>query len=183
MYVKTEWIDHIIDPTNGEVIQEGTRFTAQRANNIEDGIYNLYGSQSAQDKEIQRLKVELMLRDRSSSGKVFYDPLDGINPSKLTLDTAKTDITQAVSVGTTTLPVESTNGFKVNTEVTVYDDTNMEEVKITAIGTNSITVTALTKAYKKGAKVARTNVVIDTANKQMKFDAWGTFTISVSEVN
>jgi hypothetical protein len=181
-YVKTEWVDHIIDPTNGEVIQEGTRFTASRANNIENGIYNLHDSQSDQDKKIQRLEVELLLRDRSSSGKVFYDPLDGEEPSKLTLDTTKADITQAVSAGATVLPVDSVTGFKVDTEVTIYDDVNQEEVMITAVGTDSVTVSAIANGYKKGAKVARSNVVIDSNLKAMKFNTWGTFTVSVSEV-
>jgi hypothetical protein len=38
MYDKTEWIDHVVDPESGEVIVEGTRFTSQKMNKIEQGI-------------------------------------------------------------------------------------------------------------------------------------------------
>lgn len=38
MYEKTLWIDHIVDPENQEVIQEGTRVNANRMNKIEQGI-------------------------------------------------------------------------------------------------------------------------------------------------
>lgn len=38
-YTKQEWLDHIEDLETGELIQEGTLFTAQRMNYIEEGIY------------------------------------------------------------------------------------------------------------------------------------------------
>lgn len=38
-YQKTTWIDQIIDPLNGEIIQQGTRFTAEKMNKIEQGIF------------------------------------------------------------------------------------------------------------------------------------------------
>ncbi|ELK39026.1 hypothetical protein D478_26379 [Brevibacillus agri BAB-2500] len=37
-YQKNTWVDHIVDPGTGEVVQQGTKFTATRANNIEAGI-------------------------------------------------------------------------------------------------------------------------------------------------
>ncbi|MGC5327116.1 hypothetical protein [Brevibacillus sp. SYSU BS000544] len=37
-YVKTNWIDHIIDPTTGNIVQQGTKFTSTRANKFEQGI-------------------------------------------------------------------------------------------------------------------------------------------------
>ena len=37
-YEKTEWIDHVVDPETQEIIQQGTRVTAQRMNKIEEGI-------------------------------------------------------------------------------------------------------------------------------------------------
>lgn len=42
MYVKTDWKDHIVNPESGEVIQQGTRFTANRANNMEEGIHKAH---------------------------------------------------------------------------------------------------------------------------------------------
>ncbi|EPR07752.1 glycine-rich domain-containing protein [Ruminiclostridium papyrosolvens] len=38
VYQKTTWIDHIVDPESGQVLQQGTRFTAEKMNNIEQGI-------------------------------------------------------------------------------------------------------------------------------------------------
>ncbi|GAA4704060.1 hypothetical protein [Brevibacillus fulvus] len=37
-YQKNTWVDHIVDPGTGEIVQQGTKFTATRANNIETGI-------------------------------------------------------------------------------------------------------------------------------------------------
>ncbi|GEM_PF-2449600 len=39
-YEKTIWVDHIVDPETGEVIQQGTRFTEARANKMEQGIFD-----------------------------------------------------------------------------------------------------------------------------------------------
>ncbi|MGN7469636.1 hypothetical protein [Brevibacillus sp. SAFN-007a] len=37
-YQKNTWVDHIVDPGTGEIVQQGTKFTATRANNMESGI-------------------------------------------------------------------------------------------------------------------------------------------------
>ncbi|MCM3560577.1 hypothetical protein M4D57_18590 [Brevibacillus borstelensis] len=37
-YQKNTWIDHIIDPSTGEVIQQGTKVTANRLNKLEGGV-------------------------------------------------------------------------------------------------------------------------------------------------
>ncbi|MGG4440498.1 hypothetical protein [Brevibacillus fortis] len=37
-YQKTTWVDHIIDPVTGEVVQQGTKITATRMNKMEQGI-------------------------------------------------------------------------------------------------------------------------------------------------
>ncbi|KZE55780.1 hypothetical protein AV540_00050 [Brevibacillus parabrevis] len=37
-YQKNTWIDHIVDPSTGDVVQQGTKFTATRANHMESGI-------------------------------------------------------------------------------------------------------------------------------------------------
>jgi len=40
-YVKTNWVDHIVNSETGEVLQQGTAITAVRMNNIENGLYTL----------------------------------------------------------------------------------------------------------------------------------------------
>jgi hypothetical protein len=37
-YQKNTWVDHIIDPSTGEVVQQGTKVTANRLNNLENGV-------------------------------------------------------------------------------------------------------------------------------------------------
>lgn len=37
-YQKTGWVDHIVDPVTGEVVQQGTKVTATRMNKMEQGI-------------------------------------------------------------------------------------------------------------------------------------------------
>lgn len=194
-YVKTIWVPHVIevDEFGNEVIgpdgkpvviTQGTRFTAQRANNIEEGIYELFNQLIEQKRVNQRQDVRLALMDRSSSNNIFFDPLDGKEAIKLTLDTARADITTETVTGNTILKVSNTNGFKAFTEVTIYDDVNYEDVLITAINpvAKTITVQALVNGYKKGAQICRTNVFVDTEKQEMKISNWGTYSIAVSEV-
>ncbi|GED59383.1 hypothetical protein ABER61_16085 [Brevibacillus formosus] len=37
-YQKTTWVDHIVDPVTGDVVQQGTKVTATRLNKMEQGI-------------------------------------------------------------------------------------------------------------------------------------------------
>ncbi|AWX58329.1 hypothetical protein AB432_026270 [Brevibacillus brevis] len=37
-YQKTTWVDHIVDPVTGDVVQQGTKVTAARMNKMEQGI-------------------------------------------------------------------------------------------------------------------------------------------------
>lgn len=41
-YKKTEWEDHLVDPLDNEILQQGTPLSANNLNNIENGIYNAY---------------------------------------------------------------------------------------------------------------------------------------------
>lgn len=194
-YVKTIWVPHIVevDENNNAVIgpdgkpvviTQGTRFTSKRANNIEEGIYELFNQLIEQKRINQRQDVRLALMDRSSSNNIFFDPLDGNEPIKLTLDTARADVINETITGTNVLNVSNTTGFKPFTEVTIYDDVNYEDVLITAVDpeAKTITVQALVNGYKKGAQICRSNVVIDSEKQEMKIGNWGTYSVAVSEV-
>lgn len=181
-YDKTIWYDHIVDVTNGQVIQEGTRFNQSRANNIENGIYGAYDYIIGLESTVKRLQAQLDIDGRvPGNGGSFFDTFDGL-PTRLTYLSVSTDIIEAVDAGSTQLKVASTEGFTPFTQVTVYDDTASEDVVITAVGTDTITVSALTNAYKKGAKVARSNVQIDTVNAEMGVGDWQTFNVELVEV-
>ncbi|MEQ6857337.1 hypothetical protein AAHH17_23295, partial [Lysinibacillus capsici] len=111
----------------------------------------------------------------------FADTLDG-SSNKIKLDTALTDIIEAVPIGTTILKVASVSGFNPFTQVTIFDDVASEDVLVTAVGTSTITVQALKNAYKKGAKAARSNIEIDTVNAEMGVGNWETYNVQVVEV-
>lgn len=174
-YLKTDWFDHIVDVTDGEVIQEGTRFTAQRANNIEDGVYGAYEYLLRHDKDIQRLRVQMELDGRAPGNSgTFADTFDG-EPNKLVRQTARAVLTAPRSASTTVLNVDNTAGFKPFTECTIYDGTNTEDVLITDVTASTITVQPLVNDYVKGAVIARSNAEI--ADGQMGRGSWGTYSL------
>jgi len=134
-------------------------------------------------KMLQKLMLQLEVDGRApgNSGS-FFDDLNGTLKNMTFLD-ASADLTAAVSAGATSLSIDMEKGtFAPNTLVTISDDVNREEVSISAVDGSSITVSALTKAYKKGAKISRSDVLLDTANNRMKIGEWVTYTVSVSEV-
>lgn len=181
-YERTEWYDDVRDPVTGEVIEDGTLFMSEFANNFEWGIFNAYRFMIEMYRQLERMRIQMELDGRvpGNSG-TFADTLDG-SMNKIKLDTAMTDIIEAVIIGTTTLKVASVDGFTPFTQVTIFDDVASEDVVITAIGTDTITVSALTNAYKKGAKVARSNVQIDTVNAEMGIGDWQTYNVELVEV-
>jgi len=200
-YIKTNWLDHIIDPTQFEtdesgnividettglpkylVIQEGTRFTANRANNIEEGIFNAYAWIKNLVDENQKLQIEIEMLGRvKENNGTFFDTfeVEGLKQLKLITDSAISQ--NALNIGATTVKVSDTP-FKVNEYVTIYDDEKQETVKITAVGINELTIEPTVNVYKKGAIVTKTNSIRDSISKRLKFGQWGTFSLTIKEV-
>ncbi|MED4888614.1 hypothetical protein [Lysinibacillus fusiformis] len=181
-YKRVEWEDDLTDPNTGEVLEEGTIFWAEYGNNFEWGIYNAFRFMLEMNRQMERMRVQMELDGRvpGNSG-TFADTLDG-SSNKLTLDKNLTDIIEAVEVGATVLKVANVDGFKPFTEVTIFDDMHSEDVLITVVGPDSIKVQALKNAYKKGAKVVRSNVDVDTVNVEMGVGDWQTFSVELVEV-
>ncbi|WP_342557357.1 integrase [Lysinibacillus sp. FSL P4-0201] len=165
-----------------EYIEDGTRVNAKRLNHMDKGIYSAHDYIVELKATIRRMQIQMELDGRvpGNSG-TFADTLDG-SSNKIILDKALTDIIEAVEIGTTTLKVASVEGFTAFTQVTIFDDLAKEDVLVTAIGTGTITVRALKNAYKKGAKVARSNVAIDTINAEMGVGDWQTYNVELVEV-
>lgn len=181
-YVKTVWYDQIKDVTTGQIIQEGTRFNQKRANNIENGVHGAYEYIIQLESTVKRLQAQLDIDGRApGNGGSFFDAFDG-SATRMALDTAATDIIEAVEKGETVIKVANVNGFTPFTQVTIFDDEHSEDVVITVVGPDSIKVQALKNAYKKGAKVARSNVSIDTVNAEMGVGDWQTFNVELVEV-
>ncbi|MGG2081644.1 hypothetical protein [Lysinibacillus pakistanensis] len=181
-YDRTQWHDDVTDPVTGEVIEDGTPYMSEFANNFEWGIYNAYRFLIEIYRQMERMRVQLELDGRvpGNSG-TFADVLDG-STNKIVLDKTLTDIIEPVAIGTTTLKVASVDGFTAFSQVTIFDDVANEEVFITEIGKDFIKVQALKKGYKKGSKVARSNVAIDTLNVEMGMGDWQTYHIELVEV-
>ena len=181
-YDRTQWHDDVTDPVTGEVIEDGTPYMSEFANNFEWGIFNAYRFLIEIYRQMERMRVQLELDGRvpGNSG-TFADVLDG-STNKIILDKSLTDIIEPVAIGTTVLKVASVDGFTPFSQVTIFDDLHSENAIITAIGTNTITVQALQHNYKKGAKVARSNVAIDTLNAEMGIGDWQTYNVELVEV-
>ncbi|MEK5528521.1 hypothetical protein MKX79_03880 [Viridibacillus sp. FSL R5-0468] len=165
-----------------KLLQDGTRHTASRENHREKGIYAL--SLWLDEMENWRIRKEILdeIGGRVPIGSsTIVDTLDGFS-NKMFLQNQKAVVTTAITAGTTTITVDSSEGLTTFSQVTIYDDEHSEDVLITAIEGNTITVQAVTNAYQKGAKVARSNVVVDTVNKKMDNGNWETFNVSVLEV-
>lgn len=183
---KNENGDIIKNPLTGqpeyEYLEDGTRVNAKRLNHMDDGIYMAHDLIVEMKATIRRMQIQMELDGRvpGNSG-TFVDPLDG-STNKIILDKAMTDIIEAVAIGTTTLKVASVDGFTPFTQVTIFDDVACEDIGITEVSKDTIKVQALKNAYKKGAKVARSNVLIDTANSEMGVGDWQTFKVDLVEV-
>jgi len=165
-----------------EYLEDGTRVNAKRLNHMDKGIYMAHDLIVEMKATMRRMQIQMELDGRvpGNSG-TFVDSLDG-STNKIILDRAMADIIEAVAIGTTTLKVASVDGFTPFTQVTIFDDIANEDVVITEVGTDFIKVQSLKNAYKKGAKVARSNVQIDTVNAEMGVGDWQTYSVELVEV-
>lgn len=178
-YEKTEWVDHIVDPS-GEIIQDGTRFTAKRMNKIEKGIEDAHTRLDKQETDVLKLIVFMELDGRAPGNNgIFADAFNG-TPNKLVLQNVRTVLTAPRAAGTTVMNVETTEGFEVFSQVTIYDGTNTEDVTVTAKTENTITVQALKKDYAKGSVIARSNAMV--RGGQLVGGTWGNYDVSLVEV-
>lgn len=184
-YTPTEWIDHIVDPTLPEtdpnrVVQQGTRFTAGRANNIENGISGLYSLMGYMSDEIARMKAEIEMLGRAPvNNGSFLDVLDGTEPRNITPLNESAVLQAGVSVGATKLTLDKAV-FPTGVYVTLYDDMHSEDVKVVSYAGNVATVTATIHAYKKGSGVSRSTSVVKDGKLIM--GTWNTYDISATEV-
>lgn len=184
-YSKTIWYDRIIDVTTGQLLQEGTRFNQRRANNIEEGIYGAYDYIIDLESIVKRLQAQQEIDGRvPSNNGSFYDTFDG-TATRVTLLTAKADITASVSAGTTVIPVSDASKFEAMTYVTLYDGDDFEHKAIASVNSGANTVTlasGVTGDYAKGAKVARTTAVVDTQNQTLDVGPFVTYDVQLVEV-
>lgn len=185
-YLKTLWKDHIVDVVTEDVIQEGTRFTASRMNNIEDGIFDSYDLLLQAQQEIQKLGLQLEMLGRAPvNNGTFFDSLNGsaklmtyLNTISITKDIVNIG---ANTVGVSAIPVE----FKADMQVTIFDDEKSEDIYIQSVDTVGKVITfktATTKQYKKGAYISTSSSNKNTKESKLQIGSWGTYSISINEV-
>lgn len=127
-------------------------------------------------REVANLNLQLEAAKRVPNGTTFGTDFN--TTFGMTIDYTKTTVSGALAVGATVITVADVTGFAVGKEVTIYDDVALERKAITAIdaAAKTITVSALTKAFKDKAQVARSMAIADNVDKALKFGGWATST-------
>lgn len=145
--------------------------TGKAISKYDTAIADLKRVSKNNEHEIANLNLYTDANNRVKSGYTFGTNFD--TEFGMSVDWTKTESTSNLVESQTIIPVASAEGFKVGQEITVYDDVNLERVKIKAISGTSLTLeTGLTKAFKLNANVARTMFDNDTNNKWASYGQW-----------
>lgn len=181
-YNRVQWKDEVTDPITGEILEEGTIFWAEFANNMEWGIWNSFEFINSLSTTIRRLQVQMELDGRvpGNSGS-FADTFDG-TATRLVLLKASTDVVVPVTSSDTVIQVANTDGFTPMTYATIYDADSYEHVLITAVETGRITVQALVNEYIKGAKIARSTTAPNFVSQSLDVAPFVTYQVDLVEV-
>lgn len=180
-YKKRTWYDEIYDPEIDEVLSEGTPFLADYINNIENGVYNAFDHIMQLQKDQQRMQLQLQLTDRAPGNNgAFTDALDGTSTN---IETGGAVVIAAINANTSIITVDDASTLTPFTEVTLFDDTYEEDVLISAINGNQVTVSGnIAHGYKKGARLVRSAVSVDTTNKTMTTAPFTTYNVTLTSV-
>lgn len=183
-YRRTVWHDDLIDTVTGEVLEEGTTFWADYANNMEWGIFNNYEQLIYFQRMIKKIQMQLELDGRvpGANGN-FVDTFDEL-PTRMARLTAETDVTASVTAGNTVIPVANASQFKTLQFVTIYNAESYEHVRIGAVDAeaNKLTVTGVVNDYSKGAKVARSTAGIDAVDQSLVVAPFTAYQVELVEV-
>jgi hypothetical protein len=90
-YTKTEWKDHVVDQTTGQVIQQGTPVSASNLNKIEQGIYDAHQMLEEQSQQSTTIGHGLNIINASQNSPLDVK-IEGrtlVNVSQNVLDSAK----------------------------------------------------------------------------------------------
>lgn len=174
------WEDEIYDNVNDVLLAPGTPFLAEYINRIEGNIELSFDYIMELQRATQQLIAKQALADRApgNSGMIL-DTFDG---SETQLDTAGAVSLAPVSALATTVTVDDATTITAFSEVTIFDDVNSEDVLVTAVTDNTLTVQSLTYSYKKGARIVRSTVSIDATAQKMLVAPWRTYNVTLSSV-
>lgn len=145
------------------------------AKNYADGLVTNLGSTMNKEiyRDLARLNLESAASKLVTSGSTFGVEGTGVSFG-MNVDFFRAKSATALSIGATTITLDTVTGLTVGMEVTIFDDVNLERKTITAINTSTkvITVSALTKAFKAQVNVARTMLVYDLIKQALVFSGW-----------
>ncbi|KAB8126894.1 LamG domain-containing protein [Gracilibacillus oryzae] len=119
----------------------------------------------------------------NSAGELveFYRPVTNhtnfTTHSGMALHATQTLTKSEVNTGSTVLSVANAAGFFIGQEITINDGTNTEQVAVTAINGNDLTITPLQNAYKRNAIVGRS---IAEVNDKLTFRSRITYSVSIN---
>lgn len=157
-----------------EFVAEYNRWFAKLQGSAYATVDDVRASENNMKREIANLNLHIEANKRVKNGATF-----GTNFADnfgMEIDMARTSSDAALIIGTTVINVRDTTDFKVNTEVTIFDDVNLERVGITSISGNAITLAkALAKPYKEGVNIARSMIIQNVVSNYASFGAWGTY--------
>lgn len=178
-----------VNPITGapvwKALQEGTRHNAKVMGHLDKNIQLNREYLIALQRQLKSIITLLELDGRipSANGN-FLDAFDG-SSSRIKLLTELTYVKSDVTAGSNiALSVIDASQFKAFTYATIFDDTNYEDVYITAVetSTNTITVQTLANDYTKGAIITRSTAVVDTDNQEMHIGPHTVYEVDLVEV-
>lgn len=157
-----------------EFVAEYNRWFAELQGSSYATVDDVRASENNMKREIANLNLQLEANKRVKNGVTF-----GTNFADafgMEIDMARTLYDEGLTVGQTVITVRDASEFKAGTEVTIFDDVNLERINIASISGNVITLeTALSKVYKEGVNIARSMSLQNSLNKTLSFGVWGTY--------
>ena len=70
VYAKTDWKDHVVDATNGAIIQQGTPVSAANLNKMENGILEAHAQLEGASRQVQTLQHGLNVLNGTQTAPV-----------------------------------------------------------------------------------------------------------------
>ncbi len=145
--------DYVLSADEVKVLDSGGYFLET---NVEGVLQKIARDLNNSRKEVANLNLQMDASKRVTNGHTFGT--DWSNTFGMNLDRTRTIVRNSVSVGQTNIEAMSSTGFLVGQKVSIFDRTQSEEVTITNITSNNITISPTRFAYVGGVNIARSNV-------------------------
>lgn len=179
----------MVNPYTGEpiwkvkMLQDGTRFTAERMNQLEQAICSLFAHKDLQAEAIEYIMIILDIEGTVQGGQGnFFDSFDSLTPKDMTWDKRKMIATRPIESEEVITQVDDTSSFKIGDNVFVYDDTNFEKVAVKEVISKTEIKLGQSKVYKKGAFITRSTMLPNRVDSKFDMDSWDTYSTTYTVV-